>query len=335
MLKRMTKKERERAARPKMAGVYLRDGNRWLVFVTLPDGKKVSKRVPVTDEDSNADFVRKVEQTKAELIAEHTQSTQSKGMDELMDDYVIARSLSANSVKVLHYALEGFTVDDEAKNRRLVDELMASDRSAGTKSTRLKCIRSFYRWAELPDPTAKRKIPSGKPRTRVPTDTELQLLLDVVDHRKKPIDMLYLRLMLATGARCGTIDVIRPCDMLDWKLRLFNVKCSKRYDVRIPITDGLTRELWQQVTENAQQDTPIFDKNAQERLKSTMKRLFAPDADGERLSPHSLRHWKATQLMRDGVSPAVAAKILGHSSPVITLAVYTTVSQDDVDKAFG
>lgn len=344
MLRRRTKAEankirrdKERKTRPHEKGLYLRD-NGWILFVDMPDGRKVSRRVPIEDTDTNAEFSRKVEAVRAELLAE-ADAAARPDLETRIIDYSRANGLRPKSVEILRLSLRNFDdIYDADKCRAVADSILArADLSDGSKRTYLKRIRAFFAWCELPDPTAKRVIPKARARSRVPTDAEVQILLDVIDHRQKPLDALFVRLLLATGARCGTIEVLRPCDMdtEEWSIRLYNVKCSKRYDVRIPIKDTETRRLWSEVVEGLPTDAVLFDENISCRLKQTMYRLFPANPDGERLSPHSLRHLKATQLMRAGVNPAIAAKILGHASPTITLAVYTTVSQDDVNRAFG
>lgn len=48
-----------------------------------------------------------------------------------------------------------------------------------------------------------------------------------------------------------------------------------------------------------------------------------------RYSPHSFRHLHASRLLADGWSPADVAARLGHSSPALTLSVYTHVVPPD------
>lgn len=344
MLRRRTKAEankirrdKERRSRPHEKGLYLRD-NGWILFVDMPDGRKVSRRVPIEDTDTNAEFSRKVEAVRAELLAE-ADAAARPDLETCIMDYSRAKGLRPKSVEILRLSLRDFDdIYNANKCRAVVDSILArGDLSNESKRTYLKRIRAFFAWCELPDPTAKRVMPKGRSRSRVPTDAEVQILLDVIDHRHRPMDSLFVRLLLATGARCGTVEALRPCDMDtgEWSIRLYNVKISKSYDVRIPIKDAETRRLWSEVVEGLPSDTALFDKAAPQRLKQTMYRLFPANADGERLSPHSLRHLMATRLMRAGVNPAIAAKILGHASPAITLAIYTTVSQDDVNRAFG
>lgn len=58
-----------------------------------------------------------------------------------------------------------------------------------------------------------------------------------------------------------------------------------------------------------------------------------------KLNPHCMRHTFATQMLHSGVDPATTASILGHSSPAITLEIYSHTNEDEkrkqVNAVFG
>ena len=58
-----------------------------------------------------------------------------------------------------------------------------------------------------------------------------------------------------------------------------------------------------------------------------------------RLNPHCMRHTFATQMLHSGADPATIASILGHSSPAITLEIYSHTDEDEkrkqVNAVFG
>lgn len=68
--------------------------------------------------------------------------------------------------------------------------------------------------------------------------------------------------------------------------------------------------------------------------KSILKRLGIPY-----LHPHCMRHTFATQMLHGGVDPATTAEVLGHSSPAITLEVYSHTDNEkkrrSVNAVFG
>ncbi len=52
-----------------------------------------------------------------------------------------------------------------------------------------------------------------------------------------------------------------------------------------------------------------------------------------RLNPHSMRHTFATQMLHNKVDVATIAAILGHSSPAITLSIYSHTNEEEKAKA--
>lgn len=53
------------------------------------------------------------------------------------------------------------------------------------------------------------------------------------------------------------------------------------------------------------------------------------------LRVHDLRHAFCSLLLRQGVSIVAAAKLLGHSSPAVTMAVYAHLAEDSLAEAAG
>lgn len=51
-----------------------------------------------------------------------------------------------------------------------------------------------------------------------------------------------------------------------------------------------------------------------------------------KLHPHCMRHTFATQMLHSGVDLATTASILGHSSPTITLEIYSHTNEDEKKK---
>lgn len=332
------------AKRPKETGVYARsvDGETVLYEVTLvcSDGKKRVRRIRVDANASNLVYLEAIKAARSEMEVEAQRAKDSKGAGVMgyLEEYAIAKNLRPKTVEKYHFALDGFSLDNES-NKKKVRAIMESDLKDGTKETRLKCVAAFFKWlgSKLPstkNPVEGQKIPHGGVRSRIPSEAELETLIELTDQRGDPMDSLFLRLLIHTGARCSTIQALRPCDLgSDHRLSLYNTKKSRKYGVRIPLNDPYTLELWEQVTRGLERGSALFSEKHHDRLKSRMRRAFPKDANGETLSPHSLRHLKATQMSRGGVPPKLAAALL-DVDPKIMLAVYTTVTQDDVDSVF-
>jgi len=65
------------------------------------------------------------------------------------------------------------------------------------------------------------------------------------------------------------------------------------------------------------------------RHPRTLRKALAPYG----ITIHSLRHTYAYILKRQGIHVTTAQRLLGHSDPKVTLAVYTQVLDDEIDEA--
>jgi len=105
---------------------------------------------------------------------------------------------------------------------------------------------------------------------------------------------------------------------------------------RVPLSDHLVRELWEarkRSRYNSDGD-PVFASRSGTPLNpANISKWFKPAvraAGVEWASPHSLRHYCATELARSGFSPAHAAVWLGHADIRLTLQVYTHLTAADL-----
>ena len=328
-----------RATRAKEKGVYLRavkDGVGVYDVSETVNGKRVSRRVQIAMTASNAEYSATIERIKSAIRAENN-ATERRPFESIVDEYCTKRGVKESTAEKIRLYLSPYGYDD-AENKKAFDALLNGDLKAGTKRIRIKAIRALFAYAKenvggfnTPDPTAGVKPPQGKARTRIPTDAEVSALLASMDYRP---DILFTRLLIYTGARCSTIEALRPCDMTDdWKLALYNVKCDRRYSVKIPVTDTLIQKLWAGITECMKTDQRIFDAGTRRRIQARMYRMFPKDADGETISPHSFRHLRTTRLIQAATPLPVVAKLL-DASPTVLLRTYTTITQADIDNLF-
>jgi integrase len=335
-LKRARKAHKEK-------GVYLRSIKDGIgtYDITVDDGvSKKTKRIQLPIAASNVEFANAVKAVQDELKTVVTEATRLP-FTELIEKYVEGKQLRASTADKLRLYLRGYGYNDR-ENKRLVDELISGELSQGTKRMRFKAVRAVFSYlrealnVDVKDPTQGTAVPrEGSPRSRIPSDAEISELLVSLEKTGRHKDVLFCRLIIHTGARCSTIEKLRPCDMdSQWRLALYNVKMDRRYAVKLPINDTVIQALWEMCTCGLSPDAPIFDKEARNRLRERMRRLFGKDANGETLSPHSFRHLRCTQLARDGVHVSMAAKLL-DASPQVLLRTYTTITQEDVDAMYS
>ncbi|MDQ3708051.1 MAG: site-specific integrase [Actinomycetota bacterium] len=165
-------------------------------------------------------------------------------------------------------------------------------------------------------------------------------------------DALYLAILLAarTGMRMGEVLGLRWVDV-DLEIGVLAVRQALQYVAgeglqmgepksamsrrTIPLAPQLVEELRGRRAEEAEDrrpdglvfttatGAPVYPGN----LTRSWKRVLGR-AGVEPRGFHTLRRTYATLLASRGVHPKAAQALLGHSSPVLTLAVYTAASSD-------
>lgn len=310
-----------------------KSGQRWVLGE--PDFRGIVRfiTVPISDNDPIDVFYRKVNDARQEL----RRRCACRDFNDYLETFFAVKQLKQKTMEGYRNTLNGFSFD-EKKNMKLIRELMRGNYKQSSLKVKLNRIKTFFRWMiqrgePVKDPTADIVIKAAMPRrTRVLTDEEMGRLLEYARNRE-PDYRLFILLLIHTGARCSTIGELRPESMdKDWRLHMYNVKSDKRYDYAIPINDRDVRELWKEVASGG----ALWKKEADiyaSALYQWMARVFGRDANGETLSPHSLRHTFATNAVRNGVPIEIVSKLLDHSSPSITLYTYAKFSQEQIDNA--
>lgn len=308
-------------------------GHRWVL--TEPDfnGHPRSITVGISDNDPIDVFYRKVNDARQEL----RRRCACKDFEEYLETYIAFKRLRANTQELYRVSLRGFSFDDK-KNVRIVRELLMSELKPSTIRVKIGHVGAFFRWLiqrgePVKDPTRDVTIGSHKSRRcRVFTAEEMEVLMAYA-RKKEPEYRLYILLLIRTGARCSTIGAL-TASSLDGenRLHMVNVKSDKRYDYPIVLNDAETLELWKEVSSDGKLwHRPC--KNYHTALREWLRNHFGRDANGETLSPHSLRHTFATNAVREGVPIEIVSKLLDHSSMSITLNVYAKFSQEQIDDA--
>jgi integrase/recombinase XerD len=151
-------------------------------------------------------------------------------------------------------------------------------------------------------------------------------------------NLLAVRLMLETGLRSGELVAVRP-EHIDLDTCRLLVREGKGGRDRIvwfgdDLRDLITRWLeqrpesaWLLCTRHA---TQVNTRYLRELVKR--KATAAGIPEGDRVSPHTLRHTFATDLLRETKNIRLTQKALGHASLATTM-IYTHVADDELEKA--
>lgn len=306
-------------------------GHRWILTDKDGDGVYHSVTVKILDTDSVGTFYKKVEEARKKI-----KNVSTKTFETYLDEYFGIRQLAKNTIRLYRKVLSDMSFDDN-ENRKRVLELLRSDRKKSTIHLYISVINTVFSWliqrgVDVRNPTVDVAVKCNRhPRSRIMTDEEIEKLLLYIDKKGNLNEMLFVRLLLHTGARVSTLLALKADDYRGGYLYLYNVKCKKRYDFPMPLRDKKTISLWEAVTRTEKEY--IFSSRDCLSLRSTMRHLFPKDQDGESLSPHSIRHTFASRAAQRGVPLEIVAKLLDHASVATTMKVYAKFSQAQIDSA--
>lgn len=272
----------------------------------------------------------KIKEILAEIEKARIKLKKRSGMEKIIKKYHAARQHRPETVRTSSYALHMLSLSP-LDRRVCLDILTDTGTRESTRRLYLGKIHAFYAWCravgitDLPDPTADLRIrATPEPRKRIATDEEIARLVGMCE--KDPDALMLVLLMLHTGCRISTAMAVRPGDWSRPYIRLKNVKAGRPYACPVEIADPTLADLL---------DTHTLQSPARAyyRIRRRMAAAFPPDATGERLTPHSLRHTWATRAIRAGVPLDVISRVLDHSSISVTLAVYARHSPEQIGDA--
>ncbi len=203
------------------------------------------------------------------------------------------------------------------------------DRSPGTRSNDLACLRSFYRWAQrwehrADDPTIRLDAPrvdKGLPRPL--GRAEVLHLLDVLPadlHRAVALGA-YAGLRVSEVAALAWPDV----DMTARRARILHSKGGKSRIVALSpvLLDHLLPDTGGNVVTGTRQAM-----SAAQLQRRVNRAMHAQGIDG---TFHTLRHRYGTLAYQETRDLVAVGRQMGHSSPVTT-AIYAAASDDMADR---
>ena len=214
-----------------------------------------------------------------------------------------------------------------------------------TQNFHVIALRAFLKYLIKHDvPTlAPEKIDLGKiPERTVSflTHEEVESLLKAVDQTKKtgPRDRAILEMLYATGLRVSELTSLNR-DQVDLKRREFMVRGKGSKPRLVFLTEKAARHLKTYLETRKDNWKPLFINQGRARQEETLtpgeKRRLTDYSIQEivrkytllagltkKVTPHTLRHSYATELLHRGADIRSVQELLGHSS-ITTTQVYT------------
>lgn len=276
---------------------------------------------------------------------------------ELRDSLHTVRAYRSDLAGFLRWAsASGVSIKSITRRqaRRYLGELDAAMYSRSTVNRRLSALRGFYRWMlskGMVDSDPISSLQGPKRAERLPkaiAASDMQRLLAV--HAPQDIDgnpqeqtiqdirdQAVLELLYASGLRVSEASNALIANV-DARQGLIKVMGKGSKERKVPIHDIALASLERYVAQarpellGGKQSGFLFVSNAGRRygedaIRRMFKRTLAEAGLDPKLSPHSMRHSFATDVLAGGADLRSVQEMLGHSS-LSTTQVYTHVTPD-------
>jgi len=238
----------------------------------------------------------------------------------------------------------------------LVHTETARGNSARSRNTRLAAIRSFFRYVAMSDPTwllhCQRilAMPNKRYVKRVVTfldAEEMAALLAAPDRTTWAgrRDHALLLLAVQTGLRASELVGLTRGDVVLGTGAHIRCLGKGRKERATPLRRDTAKLLATWIGTDKDEGKPLFPSIRGERLsRDALEHLVrkhcltatrtCPSIGAKRVTPHTLRHSNAMDLLHHGVDPAVIALWLGHEN-VETTQIYIHADMRMKEKALA
>lgn len=263
------------------------------------------------------------------------------------------RGLSDKTARSYHSDLKSFGIwcDVQGVNplqvshrilRMYLAGLTNANYARTTLARKIACLRAFFLYAEEKklvetNPTillSSPKLPSHLPKSL--QESELQKLLDAPDTQtpRGQRDSAILELLYASGMRVAELCSLKLSDIeFSQGYAVVTGKGNKQRIVPIHPLAIKKLEAWIAGGRKQYEKTPqkwVFLSSRGNQLSTDAARRVVNDACkvaglGPHVTPHTLRHSFATDMLNSGVDLRTVQELLGHAT-LSTTQIYTHVS---------
>lgn len=205
-------------------------------------------------------------------------------------------------------------------------------KSPATVNKHIKTIRTFFNWCLKSGLMTGSNPAMGLKRQRQKKMVDREKAMpdavydEVLAYAKWTPRYLALVLFLGdTGCRIGGAAGLRWADIdFETRMAIVTEKGEKTRPVFFGVETAEALRRWREQHTGRRGDY-VFQQDGKQMTNGSLGQLFeriCRRAVGKGWGPHSLRHRKGHQLADHHVAPSLAAKALGHSSPVTTMEYY-------------
>lgn len=250
-----------------------------------------------------------------------------------------------------YYQLIGEIIDvDESDVRKYLEYLYRKNYNRNTISRKLSAVRSFYKYLVKEDKISInyfKDVSSPKRERSLPKyvkDNDLEKMFQVSD-LSNPLgqrNRLILEMLYATGVRVSELVNIKLSDInhYDNTIKILGKGSKERIVIfgsfcedilSMYLNDGRKRLL------KSDNDYLFLNKNggrlSDRSVRNIIEDIIFKCSIDYKVSPHTLRHTFATDMLNAGADLVSVKDLLGHSS-LNTTSIYTHVSNAQIKQVY-
>ena len=231
---------------------------------------------------------------------------------------------------------KGYSFDKEGI-RQFIFDLLDTEKSASTINRKLASLSVFFEFLKSMGVVDKNYVKlTEKPKNDkyLPAFLEVDEIVGLLENIKNLRDRALLELIYSSALRAGEVLGLNVEDIDFDKLKI-RVRRKGAKEMYIPISKRASDYLKAYI--NGRQEGPVFlnryGKRLSDRSLRKIVKKYALKTIAKDISPHTLRHSRATHLLNSGMDLRLLQKFLGHNTIKAT-QIYTHLNLKQLAKVY-
>ena len=257
------------------------------------------------------------------------------------------KQLSLNTIRNYSRVLEHFRqnisiIEMEDLNKQIIKSYISNLTLAiSSKNQYLRCIMSFLHWYEEEyDTSLNIHIKRLREQHKVlytPSDNEIKKLINFYNNktyiqcRNKTIISCFIN----TGIRLNELLELKVED-IDLNNKVLTVNRKGGYIQQLPLNNELQLQLTRFINRYVSNSNNklLFQSKNGNRLNPADIHYILKRVGNNKITPHSLRRYFASKLIKEGVPLIYISRMLGHKDIQLTNKFYLEVKTQDIKDYF-
>lgn len=270
----------------------------------------------------------------------------SEAFDEYRDNYMVLKGRSRSTIE--HHEYKKVSVVEFLRDKNIEDitssdisawyKFLSRNRSQNTVRNYISTIREVLDYMNLRGSNCLKKalIPAPKRLDHIPEFLTPEEVSDMIKNASSLRNKCVISLLYSSGIRLSELINLNRGQIINKRFTVIG-KGSK---ARLCFTDERTEKLLNEYLETRKDNCEalIISVRYKQRMTATNIQLLIKNSArnagiSKKVTPHTLRHSFATNLLVNNVDIRYIGKMLGHAS-IQTTMQYTHVVDNDLEARY-